>query len=516
MKNNNIRFLIVDDFPTMRDIIQNHLVSEGYENVQTARNGADALAILKANPIDLVISDWNMPVMNGLELVQNIRGNEKLSNIPVLMITAEASKNNITQMISAGINDLIVKPFKADVFYKKINAIFSGKSPIHNSSQKQTNKNTSDKQITDVKKKKDKPEILVVDDLPDNIDIIVGFLKDTYKLRAVNSGKKAIKIIESANPPDLVLLDIMMPEMDGISVCKHLKKNPLTADVPVIFLTAKTDRETLVEGFQAGAVDYLTKPVNAPELLVRVKNHIRLKSSQDELREQVDTLVENARLRDDVERMSRHDLKTPISSIISLTACLQEQENIKNLGDKTATILNQIDSSAFLLMDLINQSLNLYKIETGSYQFSPEMIAIDKVISQVINDLGSLAQEHEVQLLLKHDSLNVYCMLEELLCYSIFSNLIKNAVEASQKNTKVTISIKKNQEQVSVEIHNDSTVPEVVRNSFFAKYVTHGKPQGTGLGTYSAKIMTEVQNGKIQMDTDSSRGTTVTTVFGEA
>ena len=111
--------------------------------------------------------------------------------------------------------------------------------------------------------------------------------------------------------PDLILLDIMMPEMDGMEVCRQLKNNPLTMDIPVIFLTAKTDVETAVEGFSLGAIDYISKPVNPLLLQARVRNHIKLKKSQDELKAQVSTLLEMARLRDELVRLNQPEIKTP-------------------------------------------------------------------------------------------------------------------------------------------------------------------------------------------------------------
>jgi len=521
MKNKKTCFLIVDDFHTMRDIIKNYLRLEGFLNIHMAANGAEAIKVLNKNKIDLIISDWNMPVMDGLELLKHIRSSERYPNVPLLMVTAETKKENISRAITAGINDFMVKPFTSGLLYQKVNAILAGKSPIQRTNRQKTNAPTTaptEEQKVGTSqpakaKKKDKAEILVVDDMSSNIDLIFGFLKDTYRLRAANNGKKAIKIIESDNPPDLILLDIMMPEMDGISVCKHIKKNPFTAEIPVIFLTAKTDKESLVEGFESGAVDYITKPVDINELKVRVKNHLQLKFSKEELKQQVDTLMENSRLRDDVERMSRHDLKTPISSIITLSSTLLEELPQANIGALASEHLHQIEASTFLLMDMVNQSLNLYKMEMGTYTFTPESIEIKNVLSKVINDLEGLAKLQGVRVDCTYNQDLIKCQAEELLCYSLFSNLLKNAVEASDKGAVVKIDLIQKEQWVLIKIENQGEIPEVVRDSFFSKYVTHGKKQGTGLGTYSAKLMTEVQNGEIQMESDAANGTKITVQF---
>jgi len=204
------------------------------------------------------------------------------------------------------------------------------------------------------------------------------------------------------------------------------KNNPLVSHIPIIFLTAKTDQESLVEGFHCGASDYITKPVKIDELKVRVKNHLDLKFTHDELRGQVDLLMENARLRDDVERMSRHDLKTPISSLISLSSILKDRQQIKLLGDDAIENITQIESTSFLLMDMVNQSLNLYKIEMGKYNFNPQNKNIKEVVGKAVNDISLLAENQHINIQILYDETAVYCLIEELLCYSIFSNRMRS------------------------------------------------------------------------------------------
>lgn len=131
----------------------------------------------------------------------------------------------------------------------------------------------------------EKPTILVVDDTPDNLTLMSGLLKDQYRIKVSNRGAKALEIASTQPQPDLILLDIMMPEMDGYEVCEQLKANPETAHIPVIFLTAKTETEDEAHGLDLGAADYLTKPVNPAILMARVKNHLQLKSHADFLRD---------------------------------------------------------------------------------------------------------------------------------------------------------------------------------------------------------------------------------------
>jgi putative two-component system response regulator len=136
----------------------------------------------------------------------------------------------------------------------------------------------------------EKATILVVDDTPDNLSLMSGLLKDLYKVKVANGGEKALRIAQSDSPPDLVLLDIMMPEMDGYEVLQHLKRDPKTRDIPVIFLTAKSEVEDEKRGLEMGAVDYITKPISPPIVMARVATQLSLKASADFLRSKADFL----------------------------------------------------------------------------------------------------------------------------------------------------------------------------------------------------------------------------------
>jgi putative two-component system response regulator len=132
----------------------------------------------------------------------------------------------------------------------------------------------------------EKPMVLVVDDTPDNLTLMSGLLKDRYKVKIANNGERALKVAATGTIPDIILLDIMMPIMDGYETCRQLKANPATRDVPVIFLTAKSETEDEVKGFELGAVDYITKPISPSIVLARVQTQLQLKKVRDYLRDQ--------------------------------------------------------------------------------------------------------------------------------------------------------------------------------------------------------------------------------------
>lgn len=136
----------------------------------------------------------------------------------------------------------------------------------------------------------EKATILVVDDMSANLVLMSNLLKNDYKVQIADGGEKALRLAASDLPPDLILLDVRMPGMDGYEVCRRLKHNPRTTNIPVIFLTSMTEMEDEKKGLELGAVDYITKPISPPIVMARVKNHLALKIMTDSLRDQRDFL----------------------------------------------------------------------------------------------------------------------------------------------------------------------------------------------------------------------------------
>lgn len=166
-----------------------------------------------------------------------------------------------------------------------------------------------------------RPMILVVDDTPENLSIMGELLNDDYKVKIANSGRKALTIARTHPQPDIILLDINMPEMDGYEVCRQLKETPQTAEIPIIFLTARTDIEDEKRGFQLGAVDYITKPISPPILMARIKTHLHLKSVADFIRDK------NIFLEKEVSRRTREVYAIQDIAILALASLAETRDN---------------------------------------------------------------------------------------------------------------------------------------------------------------------------------------------
>ncbi|MDM8551620.1 hybrid sensor histidine kinase/response regulator [Desulfobacterales bacterium HSG2] len=355
--------------------------------------------------------------------------------------------------------------------------------------------------------------ILVTDDEPANLQMLMQiFQQDQYSMAFATSGADALEAVEKIRP-DLILLDIMMPEMDGHEVCRRLKENEKTREIPVIFVTAMNEMEDETKGFELGAVDYITKPVRGPIVRARVKNHLELIRMREELKKQNRELVEAAQLREDVERITRHDLKNPISPIIGFAELLLTEGN---LSEEYRGWVNSIKEAGYSALDMINRSLDLFKMEHGVYKVRPEPTDIFQVVRKILSETQELAFQKElsVSILVNGEmpdgDVPFPVRGEELLCYSMLTNLMHNAIEASPNGKQITVSLNRDGEAGIIRLHNEGVVPEEIRDRFFGKYATCGKERGTGLGTYSAKLIAETQKGEIAMTTSEADGTTIT------
>lgn len=167
----------------------------------------------------------------------------------------------------------------------------------------------------------EKPTVLVVDDTPDNLTLMSGLLKDQYKVKIANNGERALKVVQTGTLPDIILLDIMMPVMDGYETCRHLKANTETRDIPVIFLTAKAEVEDEMKGFELGAVDYITKPISPPIVMTRLKTHLQLKRMRDYLKDK------NEFLEEEVQKRTQEVTAVQDVTILALASLAETRDN---------------------------------------------------------------------------------------------------------------------------------------------------------------------------------------------
>jgi len=328
---------------------------------------------------------------------------------------------------------------------------------------------------------KKRSKILIVDDTEVNIDILVEFLGDTYDVSTAPDGFAALESV-AANPPDLILLDIMMPGLDGFGVCAKLKGDAATSDIPIIFVTTLSDMATESRGFDLGAADFITKPFSSAVVRARVKNHLALR--------------EAARFKADVEQITRHDLNSPLTTVIDLPQRMLSDENLSNgLRD----MLQRIEDAGRSLLAMTNLSSALFKMEQEAYTLAPAKIDLTAEARKVLSALEDAARTRGIRLQLIVNGADtpapVHFMGEELLCHSMIWNIVDWAVEASPQEDSVLVSIEsKSSSLIRIDITCKTGAPLELRDIFFEKYACD-KKSGTGLRTYSARLIARTHGG---------------------
>ena len=516
--------LIVDDYLLIRTHVRQVLAELGFLNVFQADNGKTAQDLMRKQQIDIVVGDWGMPVMSGIDLLKWMRTDHRYANTPFMMLTAEANPQSVRTALQAGVNAYMIKPFTVHSFACKFMSMLgvqletapgpfarqgmSAPAPMPKPAAApapvppaaavlpESNVIGLDAPIGERVKKS---TVLIVDDIPTNIEVLAGVLKDEYAIKVAISGKKALEIADAFHI-DLILLDIMMPVMDGFETCRQLKANPKTAHIPIIFLSARDGTEDVVAGLRLGAVDYVSKPADPTILKARLSAHLLLATAMQDIKRQNELLIENARLREDVERITRHDLKSPIAVALHGSQALL----VSPLTPSQREQAHMIETAAENALEMINRTLDVYKMEQGTYQPVMQMFDLGEMLKRVCQQVQFTSASHDVTVSYDPPE-DVMCLGEPLLCYSMFNNVLKNAIEASPPGGKVSVYIAPGYGNLHVMIDNAGEVPPAARASFFEKYAASSKIGGNGLGTYSIRLMAEVQGGSVSMDTGHGR-----------
>jgi CheY-like chemotaxis protein len=506
-------FLVIDDFEPMRKVTTGQLRSMGATIILTAANGAEAMTLLRTHRVNMILSDWNMPVMTGLELLKLVRADKKLSRIPFIMITAEAERHRVDEAIAWGVSDLLVKPYTANNLSMHIEKALTIRPKQALSDLPTLSIQDAPASAVASTQLIDRPTILVVDDTPDNLMLVSNLFKDEYRVRIAHNGQKALSICQSNDPPDLVLLDIMMPGMDGLEVARRMREHPVSEPIPVIFVTAMNSDEARLKGMALGAIDFVTKPIDPDLLKPRVRNFMHFVELHKQLQINYDAMLELARLREDVEHITRHDMKEPLAGVIGLLQALEEEDGISN---KQIAQLRVVEETALQTLNMINMSTELFKIETGRFKLNAQPVKITSILHRIVDISRSSFTAKHLSIAIDTDRLvgeeTPLLLGDAMFCYSLFQNLIKNACEASPEKGRVTVTLN-NVAPLEIVIVNEGAVPVEIREHFFDKFITFGKKGGTGLGTYSARLLTEAQNGTLTLqvsDVDNSTTLTVT------
>ena len=385
--------------------------------------------------------------------------------------------------------------------------------------------------------------ILLVDDTPENLDVLSGLLKSYKKSVAIN-GIEALKIAQSINKPDLILLDIMMPEMDGYETCKKLKENKLTKNIPVIFMTALSETIDKLKGFELGAVDYVTKPFEPEELLKRIETHLEISRLQKELKEHNELLEqkvsertaelkesnknlivakEKAEIADSFKSIflaqMSHEIRTPINIMVSYASLLQSDLD-ENSDESLIHGLKSISTAGNRLVRTTDLIINLSEIQSGNYKADFTKIDINlDVLAGIFFNFNEVAKNKNIKLNLLVETEDTKLVADLYTLNQIFSQIIENAIIFTDSGS-ITIKVsKKSGDSLVVEIIDTGIgISDEYLKDIFVPFSQEEmgytrKYDGNGIGLALVEKYCKLNNATIEVESKKGIGSTFRVIF---
>ncbi len=376
--------------------------------------------------------------------------------------------------------------------------------------------------------------ILVVDDNPRNLQLISTVVSDAgYKVSAVNSGGNALKFL-THKIPDIVLLDVMMPEMNGYDVCKAMKSDKNLSDIPVIFLTAKNEVQDIVTGFSLGAVDYITKPFKTEEVLVRLSTHLQLKQSKQMLLEKNNELEAlNSELvrskeiiREDAQRLAKmnaekdrffsiiaHDLRGPFSGCMGLTEIIAS--NVDELSkEEMKEYALTLFETAGQLNKLLENLLDWARMQMGMIGFNPEAGLLHHMIEESVEMYRKRALEKNITLDINIPE-NLGVQADANMVNTVVRNLLSNAVKFTHPGGSISFAAAKNSNGKVLLTVKDTGIgiPTQILNNLYRLDKKVSRPgtsgeQSTGLGLMICRDFVKQHGEDLQVESTVGKGST--------
>lgn len=355
------------------------------------------------------------------------------------------------------------------------------------------------------------PRVLVVEDKKDNIDLISYFLKpQNYAIEIAMTGEQAIELIANA-PPDIVLLDIMLPGMSGLEVCERIKKNPQTRFIPVIMITALRELKDKIASLEAGADDFISKPFENVELLTRVKSLLRIKKYQDELERKNEELKKMDLFKDELTHLIVHDMKNPIF-VIQGNLQMMGMGLSKNESSELTKYIARIERSTQNLLKMVLNLIDISKLESGAMKLNKELLVVNDIVKKCVKKVSASAENESK--IIRMDLANNLPMtyLDNSIFEKVLDNLIAFAVSNISSNGTVEVNTQFSDNTVHFEIKDNGVqIPPKYHQAVFDKFSqveikNEGFRLGRGLGFTFSKLAVEAHQGKLYLDNEGNVG----------
>jgi two-component system sensor histidine kinase/response regulator len=351
--------------------------------------------------------------------------------------------------------------------------------------------------------------VLIVEDTIETLRLLSDLLSEQgYDVRAVTNGRQAIQAVER-DPPDLILLDINLPEVDGYEVCRHLRASERSQHVPIIFITAMTDTADKVRAFETGGVDYVTKPFQIEEVLARVKAHVALRRTRTELADSFTRLRTLEHLRDEMVRMVIHDMRSPLASLLMDLRFLAGQADA--FSDDGRAALQSALKAVREMTAMASDVLDVSRLEASSMPIERAVWDLTRMARDVCSVLETAGIERAVDI---ESAGAAEVMCDGALVRRVMENFVSNGIRYSPAGSRVRISIASGNGAVQVAVHDQGAgVAPEYREKIFEKFGTLEDRQessyhGVGLSLPFCKLAIEAHGGTIGVDSRAPAGCT--------
>jgi two-component system, sensor histidine kinase and response regulator len=353
-----------------------------------------------------------------------------------------------------------------------------------------------------------KSTIMVVDDTPENLQVLQDMLhSEGYRMQAFRHASAALTALQD-HQPDLILLDIMMPDVDGYSLCRSMKKDPRLADIPVIFLSALTDSEAKIRAFAEGGVDYITKPFAAEEVIARVRTHLLIRDQTRKLQEAYAALTALEKQRDQLVHMTVHDMRSPLTATYMI---LQSFARGDIPGDKIVTTAEQGVHATRRVIDLVTLVLDMSLLENGALPLDRHPVELGTLLRSSMNEFSRLVGKRSLVTRLPEESLTVSC--DKTLIQRVIQNMVDNAIRhTDRENGRIEVEAvvlhENDPPDVRVTIHdNGPGIPVEYHDVIFGKYGRlEAADHRSGLGLAFCKMVIDAHGGRIGVDSAPGKG----------
>lgn len=350
-----------------------------------------------------------------------------------------------------------------------------------------------------------KKKILIVDDLPENLFLLKKLLVDEgYTVVSTTDGIESIQLALE-HRPDMILMDISMPEISGIEVCRKMKDKEELWNIPVVFVTASLNDDDIRGTFEAGGVDYVKKPINSIELTSKVKTHLKLQDTQRELIKQNNQLVELNNTKSLLFSIISHDLRGPFTSTL-LTANLLLDNKDKFTIEQTYENIEKIKNSLEGQFELLENLLGWSRLQLGTLQVQNEILDIGSEVKSILKLLKNQAAIKDVKFSFNSSSSFLSCETDKFMFGTIIRNLVTNAIKFSPINSEIIVKVeeKENEIVVSIKDFGEGISPEDLANLFIYRKNKSKKgtmnEKGSGFGLILCKDMANKLKGKISVN----------------